>query len=758
MASCRSQGNGGAIIDGRLAWLRQREPEAMDVGTCTMGGIAVSFHRSQWALVLGGVMAFSSLPCSAAADPPIRIFPPHSVIFGKSVGEWSAGWYQWANSIPLDRNPIRDADGVFAGEGQSGPVFFLAGNSGGETERTVRVPSGKLLLLPILNDFEWIPATGDTCGELQDIARQALSRTTSLECEIDGVAVDDLFDYREVPPTCFESEFPLNNIYSVPPGTYTGATEGFYLMLEPIDPGASHTVRFAAVVGDPLDPLFSLDVTYHLTSGPVILPPHSTVEGKTLGEWGAEWWEWVNAIPIDRNPIKDQNGEFAEEGQSGPVFFLAGNFGGETTRTIPVPCGKRIFLPIVNDFEWIPTSGDTCSEIFAVAKQIIDQVTVMECTIDGMPIPDLYDYREVAPDCFECTMPDDNIWGAADGTFNSASDGYWLMLEPLSPGPHEIEFKAVIGDPANPRFALDITYNLTAEPPVLPPHSTVAGKTLGGWGDEWWKLALRAPIGQNPVTDPDGRFGHLDQTGEVFFLYGTFGPPTTRAVSVPCGANIFVSLFNDVEWVPSSCIDCRDCFSVAKQATERVSQLECTIDGVPVPDLFDHREVSPECFEITLPHDNVVGIAEGTYSPAASDGYWLMLEPLCPGLHEVRWRAGLDELPSDGMTYYLDVEPCEAGTGGAFRRGDTNTDGVVNLTDAVALLGHLFLGALAPECPDAADADDSGRLDLADAVYSLNGLFLGGPQPPAPGPLECGPDPTEDEEGTDLGCPVDRCP
>jgi hypothetical protein len=82
-----------------------------------------------------------------------------------------------------------------------------------------------------------------------------------------------------------------------------------------------------------------------------------------------------------------------------------------------------------------------------------------------------------------------------------------------------------------------------------------------------------------------------------------------------------------------------------------------------------------------------------------------------------------------------------------FLRGDGNGDGAMGLTDPIALLNHLFLGAPGLLCEDAGDADDSGALNLTDAVHVLNHLFLGGlpPSPPFPEP---GPDPTPDA----LGC------
>ncbi len=88
-----------------------------------------------------------------------------------------------------------------------------------------------------------------------------------------------------------------------------------------------------------------------------------------------------------------------------------------------------------------------------------------------------------------------------------------------------------------------------------------------------------------------------------------------------------------------------------------------------------------------------------------------------------------------------------------FRRGDSDGDGRVGLTDAVKTLDALFRGGDPPPCPDAADADDDGALRIADPIFTLNYLFLGGRAPPEPGADGCGVDPTGDE----LGCPGEGC-
>ncbi len=84
-----------------------------------------------------------------------------------------------------------------------------------------------------------------------------------------------------------------------------------------------------------------------------------------------------------------------------------------------------------------------------------------------------------------------------------------------------------------------------------------------------------------------------------------------------------------------------------------------------------------------------------------------------------------------------------------FTRGNGNGDDKVNLSDAISLLGYLFLGQTdAVDCPDGADFDDSGILELTDSIALLDFLFRGGtpPSPPYPG---VGEDPTP---GDPLGC------
>ena len=78
-----------------------------------------------------------------------------------------------------------------------------------------------------------------------------------------------------------------------------------------------------------------------------------------------------------------------------------------------------------------------------------------------------------------------------------------------------------------------------------------------------------------------------------------------------------------------------------------------------------------------------------------------------------------------------------------FRRGDCNSDGSFDISDAIIRLATLFPlpGAPTIPCEAACDANDDNAGDIADAIYILQWLFNGEALPSAPHP-GCGVDPT----------------
>lgn len=138
--------------------------------------------------------------------------------------------------------------------------------------------------------------------------------------------------------------------------------------------------------------------------------------------------------------------------QNGNVWFIAASFG--MTPTCSVPEGKAIFFPLfgsVNDFpcpdpDFKPGPGQSLEDFLTEGIQAhVDQVTQVELIIDGVPAPNLLDHR-VTSHLFTFTG-DTSLTAGFDPCITgepqqAVSDGYWVMVLPLSPGTHTLLAKA----------------------------------------------------------------------------------------------------------------------------------------------------------------------------------------------------------------------------------------------------------------------------------------------------------------------------
>ena len=215
---------------------------------------------------------------------------------------------------------------------------------------------------------------------------------------------------------------------------------------------------------------------------PRVLPPNSTPYGMTYGQWSDAWWEWALSIPADTNPMLDPDGQNGALGQSGSVWFLAGvgfGVGPTVERSLTVPAGKALCFPLVN-YVWVntPQYGDPewspDQEAFArgYIGAAIDTAQDLTCQVDGRELNNLQAYRCMTPvgGAEMVTLPDGNIFGVEAGTYGPmVTDGYYLMLAPLSAGSHTIQFTAGLAGTGPPVYPLTIppsatmhvTYHLT---------------------------------------------------------------------------------------------------------------------------------------------------------------------------------------------------------------------------------------------------------------------------------------------------------
>jgi hypothetical protein len=224
-----------------------------------------------------------------------------------------------------------------------------------------------------------------------------------------------------------------------------------------------------------------------------VLPPHSIVAGRTLGEWSAIWWKWAYAIPVDDNPLRDSTGAKSKYGNVGAVFFLAGlfNASGTVTRTVTIPANKFIFFPLENFVDdnvgngCITPSSTPCPSRLTIGQlraQIIGAlpgITALHASIDGQPVGgDLFSHRETAP-AFSYTLQlTDNLQEVVNGittpdatgtVFPAVADGYYLMLSPLPLGQHVIKFGGTsFGNSLNATYHVTVTTS-SIQPAILVP-------------------------------------------------------------------------------------------------------------------------------------------------------------------------------------------------------------------------------------------------------------------------------------------------
>ena len=195
---------------------------------------------------------------------------------------------------------------------------------------------------------------------------------------------------------------------------------------------------------------------------PGVVPTNANEFGNTYGEWSARWWQWLVSIPNDTNPNLDPDGRNCDVGQTGQVWFLAGLFppfppSAPVTRSCTIPAGKDLLLSPLNGLfgelgptpeSDCPTGPNNCNiqTIRALAAANVDNPRVLDVRVDGVRVKNIAQYRVTSP-VFNAFFPEHAIFSdrlLPGGTIPHGvhgplvSDGYWVLLKPLSRGTHTI--------------------------------------------------------------------------------------------------------------------------------------------------------------------------------------------------------------------------------------------------------------------------------------------------------------------------------
>lgn len=204
-----------------------------------------------------------------------------------------------------------------------------------------------------------------------------------------------------------------------------------------------------------------------------IFSPDSKPYGLSLDDWSVKWWQWIMKIAKNQNPTLDESGKNCNVNQeNNNVWFLAGRSApGKSERNCEIPSEMSIFLPL-NNYEcnfWENPDIKTIDELLSCpsislgpADSIILKLKIDDKEIDQK---ELKKYRFATSD-FQISIPKDDIFGIKEfGNTTASSDGYWVMIKPLSSGKHTISFfGGALGNIQDPTIWWnEITYNLVVK-------------------------------------------------------------------------------------------------------------------------------------------------------------------------------------------------------------------------------------------------------------------------------------------------------
>lgn len=214
-----------------------------------------------------------------------------------------------------------------------------------------------------------------------------------------------------------------------------------------------------------------------------VVEPNAAVAGKTVSQWTEEWWKWVYNAQSDNNPVYDDlTGTYAGIDNYGSVFFIPGAGTGTVERSFDVPANKPILLSPLN-LSWVKFPADpSVDEGLDFYFPFLKDPYVR---IDGHEVAN---YRLTERD-FTLTSIEGNYLDSFDGatvppqTYPAGTDGYWLMLDDLTPGTHTLEAGGYFdwnqdgnADPDEGE-TLDVktTINVLTEAATVPPLFATSG-------------------------------------------------------------------------------------------------------------------------------------------------------------------------------------------------------------------------------------------------------------------------------------------
>jgi hypothetical protein len=208
------------------------------------------------------------------------------------------------------------------------------------------------------------------------------------------------------------------------------------------------------------------NIGYADEMNPGVFSKDSSPYGIPYGQWISKWWQWNMEIPAAQHPRDNYSPEKCSVNQAGPVWFLPDILTGKEERTCTIPASKAILVPLLTGEKH--DDGSTATPL--TDEQILNgakagnEYGIVSATLDGRQLVNLEQYRIQNPHTI--TVPGDNIFKNKAGTFKGMADGFFVFLEPLPPGKHDLTLTTSVSNPIESQYnyAAQAIYHLNIEP------------------------------------------------------------------------------------------------------------------------------------------------------------------------------------------------------------------------------------------------------------------------------------------------------
>jgi hypothetical protein len=205
-----------------------------------------------------------------------------------------------------------------------------------------------------------------------------------------------------------------------------------------------------------------------------VIGKDETVSGKKLKDFIKEFWVDLCPLPKNNSPAWNNNGGRDAPFNAGKDLFrlcFSRNPQATVTRTIHVPEGKGLFIPIMSVV--VSHCEKPNADIIEIAKK--DQVSIdppsLKLTLDGTPVPSINSHRLNPEDIgtfkvkFPANIADAIFPIVSAGPCDAAAAGRYVWTEHLTPGEHTVSWKGKLhcvgANCIDTDYMEDITYKIT---------------------------------------------------------------------------------------------------------------------------------------------------------------------------------------------------------------------------------------------------------------------------------------------------------